>query len=170
MSARYNLRIADRKKNHNFLFHRNQQTGGSINWGPVNPLRRGPITYFSINFQQRNRFYDFYNESVLDGFFNSVKDLFTPAAKGKEYKIQAYFELKNYQRTDFVDIENTRVWLTNVFSGRFFNDFIRNAMEEDILKRIIVNGSSDSSWLNKLFNKLQVIVTDKSNVKNISSS
>ena len=82
------------KKNHNFLFHRNQQTGGSVNRGPVNILRWRPITYFSINFQQHNRFYDFYNESVVDSFFNSVKDLFTPAAKGKEYKIQAYFELK----------------------------------------------------------------------------
>ena len=83
-----------------------------------------------------------------------MKDLFTTAAKGKEYKIQAYFELKNYQRTEFVDIENARVWLTNVFSGRFFNNFIRNAMKEDILKRIILNGSSGSSWLFKRFNKL----------------
>ena len=42
----------------------------------------------------------FYNESIVDSFFNSVKGLFTPAAKGKEYKIQAYFELKNYQRAE----------------------------------------------------------------------
>ena len=99
-----------------------------------------------------------------------MKDLCTPAAKGKKYKIQAYFELKNYQRTEFVDVENTRVWLTNVFSGRFFNDFIRNAMKEDILKRIIVNGSSGSSWLFKKTDKPLVIVTDKSNMKNIFSS
>ena len=136
----------------------------------MNILRRGPITYFSINFQQRNRFYDFNNESVADSVFNSVKDHFAPAVKGKEYKIQGHFELKSYQRTEFVDIENTRVWLTKVFSGRFFNDFIRNAMKEDILKRIIINGSSGSSWLFKRFNELQVIVTDKSNMKNIFSS
>ena len=30
MSARSNLKIADKKK-HNFLFHGNQQTGGSMN-------------------------------------------------------------------------------------------------------------------------------------------
>ena len=57
------------KKNHNFLFHRNQQTEGSINGGLVNFPRRGPITYFSINLQQHNRFYDFYNECVIDSFF-----------------------------------------------------------------------------------------------------
>ena len=31
MSARFNLKIADKKKQHNFLFHGNQQTGGSMN-------------------------------------------------------------------------------------------------------------------------------------------
>ena len=51
MSVRLNLRIADRKKNHNFLFHRHQQTGGAINQQlPVNVLKSGPITYYSINF------------------------------------------------------------------------------------------------------------------------
>ena len=39
------------KKNHNFLFHKNQETGGSINQqGHVNVLRRGPIIYYSINY------------------------------------------------------------------------------------------------------------------------
>ena len=99
-----------------------------------------------------------------------MKDLFKLAGKSKENQIQAYFELKNYQRPEFIDIENTRVWLTNVVIGRFFNDFIRNAMEEDILKKIILSSSSGSSSLFKRFNKLQVIVTDKSNIKNIFSS
>ena len=38
-------------------------------------------------------------------------------------------------------------------------------MKEDILKRTIVNGSSGGSWLFKRFNKLQVVVTNKSNMK-----
>ena len=141
-------------------------------------------------------------------FFNSVKDLFTPAAKGKEYKIQAYFELKNYQWTEFVDCIflschvpisewihtlylpecqgtpcSKQAWyLKFKWLQRGSNpqplkicihwkyNFIRNAMKEDILKRIIVNGSRDSSWLFKRFNKLQVIVADNSNMKNIFSS
>ena len=75
------------------MFHRNQQTGGAINRGPVNILRRDPITYFNINFSQHERFYDFYSENVVDNFLNSVIDVFEPAAKGQE------FETKNYQRT-----------------------------------------------------------------------
>ena len=158
------------KKPHNFLLHRYQQTGGSLNQGPVNVLRHGQITYYSINFQQHNAFYDFYKESVFDKFFKSVKNIFANAEKGKDYKIQSYFELKNYQRTEVVDLGNTRVWLTNVYTGTFFNDFIRNSVKEDILKGVIVNGSTGSSWLCKRFNRLQIIVTNKSSVKNIFAS
>ena len=43
-------------------------------------------------------------------------------------------------------------------------------MNKDVLKRVIINGSTGSSWLFKRFNKLQVIVTDKSVLKNILSS
>ena len=84
--------------------------------------------------------------------------------------MQGYFELKNHQQTEIVELENTRVWLTNVFIGRYFNEFIRSEMKKDILKRVIINGSTGSSWLFKHFNKLQFIVTDKSTFKNVLSS
>ena len=61
--------------------------------------------------------------------------------------MQGYFELKNYQQTEPVELENTRVWLTNVFVGRYFNEFIWHKMKRDILKRVIINGSTGSSWL-----------------------
>ena len=76
--------------------------------------------------------------------------------------MQGYFELKNHQQTEIVELENTRVWLTNVFIGRYFNEFIRSEMKKDILKRVIINGSTGSSWLFKHFNNLQFLVTDKS--------
>ena len=34
-------------------------------------------------------------------------------------------------------------------------------MKKDIRKRVIVNGSTGGSWLFKLFNKISIIVTDK---------
>ena len=83
--------------------------------------------------------------------------------------MQGFIELINYQRTELIEPENTRVWLTNVIVGRYFNEFIRDEMKIYILKRVIVNGSTGSNWLFKHFNKLQVIVTDKTSVKNVSS-
>ena len=149
------------KKNHNFLSHRHQQTGGAFNQQlPVNFLKRGPASYYCINFYQHENFYDFYDEKIVDRFSNSVRGL--SVSRGKELKMQGYFEFKNYQRIEPVELENARVWLTNVFVGRYFNEFIRNEMKKDILKRFIINGSTGSSWLFKLFNKLSVIVTDNS--------
>ena len=34
-----------------------------------------------------------------------------------EMKIQGYFELKKYQKTEIAEMENTRIWLTNVYVG-----------------------------------------------------
>ena len=148
------------------MFHRHQQTGGAISQQlPVNVLKRRPITYYSINFYQHDNFYDFYDEKIVDRFFNSVKELFV--SNSKELKMQGYFELKNYQQTEPAELENTRVWLTNVFTGRYFNDIVRNETKKDILNRVIINGSTGSSWLFKRFNKLQVIVIDKSKLKDI---
>ena len=67
------------------MFHRHQQIGGAINQQlPVNVLKRVPITY-SINFYQHKIFYDFYDEKIIDGFFNSVRNLILSG--GKEFKM-----------------------------------------------------------------------------------
>ena len=57
------------RRNHNFLFHRNQQVSGRLNQPhPINVLRRGPLIYYLINFYQHDNFYGFYNESNVDSF------------------------------------------------------------------------------------------------------
>ena len=81
--------------------------------------------------------------------------------RGLNLKCKGYIEIKNYQQTETIELENIRVWLTNVFIGRCFNQFIRGEMKKDILKRVIVNKLTGSSWVFKRFNKLQVIITDK---------
>ena len=68
-----------------------------------------------------------------------------------------------------VELENTRVWLTNVSVGRYFNEFIRNEMKKDILKRVIINESTEGSWLFKRFNKPQVNLTDNTEQRDILS-
>ena len=156
------------KRNQNFLYHY-RQTGGDINQQlPANILRRGTITYYSINYQQHKNFYDFFDEKIVEIFFNSVKKIFVIDGRD-EFKMQSYAEIKNYEQTEIVELENIRVWLTNVFVGRYSNDFVRGSMKENILKRVIINGSTGRSWLFKRFNKLQVIVTPKTAFKNVMS-
>ena len=83
--------------------------------------------------------------------------------------IQGYVELINYQQTKIVNPENTRVWLTNVFKGCHFNPYIRGEIKKEILKRIIINGATGSSWIFKRFNNLQIIATHETSFKNIMS-
>ena len=75
-------------------------------------------------------------------------------------KIQRYVELINYQQSKIVNLENTRVDVTNVFEGS--HPYIRGrGIKKVILKRVIVNGATGSSWSFEMFNKLQIIVTDE---------
>ena len=74
--------------------------------------------------------------------------------------MQGYFELKNYQQTEIIELENARVWLTNVFVGRYFNEFIRGEMKREILKRVIINGSKAAvGCLNVLINSRLLSLT-----------
>ena len=101
-------------------------------------------------------------------FFHSVQQVFTPT--GSEMKTQRYFELKNYEQTKTAKIENARVWLTNVYGEKYFNRFVRGQIKEDILKTVIINCTTVSTWLFKWFNKFQIIVTDKTSFSNSFSN
>ena len=58
----------------------------------------------------------------------------------------------------FVEVIDERSWLTDVYSCKFFNEFVKSGFKKDILKRIIVNELTGSSWRFKIFNKLSVNV------------
>ena len=61
------------KKNNMFLVHYNQKGGAKANADlPLNVLQRGPITYYSINFNQHKNFYDFCNGDMVDDFLGVV--------------------------------------------------------------------------------------------------
>ena len=53
---------------------------------------------------------------------------------------------------------DTRSWFTNVYRFSHFNEFVRYKFEEEILKRIIQNGQTGSSWHFLRFQSLRVIV------------
>ena len=59
------------KKIHMFFFHYDtkKRFGGSQGSTlPINILKRGSITYFSINFIQHKSFYDFFTSDIVDDF------------------------------------------------------------------------------------------------------
>ena len=115
------------KKKHMFLFHygKHKQMGGNrtqrTSTLPINVLNRGPITHYSINFTQHKNYYDFFSSGIVDAFLESVYEIYQPS---KENKIQGYAEIINQQRGEII-LEDKRVWLTNSFNSKYFNDFVR---------------------------------------------
>ena len=137
------LKHVDKKKYICFFFHygTKKQFGGSQSSTlPINILKRGSITYFSINFIQHTNFYDFFTSDIVDDFLQNVYEVYLP----QENKIHAFFKIINQQRGEVI-LEDNRAWLTNSFNTKHFNTFIRGEIKNEIIKRIIVNGQSGSS-------------------------
>ena len=155
-----------------FLFHygKNKQMGGNrtqrTSTLPINVLNRGPITHYSINFTQHKNYYDFFSSGIVDAFLESVYGIYQPS---KENKIQGYAEIINQQRGEII-LEDKRVWLTNSFNSKYFNDFVRGEIRDEITKKTIVNGQTGSSWHFKRFKRLSVIVVPLANSKELFSN
>ena len=150
-----------------FLFHygKHWQIGGNRGTGTllINVLKREPITYYSINFDQHQNVYDFSTSGVVDAFLESVYETYYPT---KENKFEGYAEIANQQRGEII-LENKRAWLTNSFNSNHFNDFVRGEIRDGITKRIIANGQSGSSWYFKRSDCLTVIVVSQSESKTL---
>ena len=92
------------RKNHMFLLHYNQMGGNRRNQQlPINVLKRGPIKYFSINFNRHKDFYDFFQERIEDDFFDAVYNRFV---SNGQYKVEGYAEIINQQHGDFIIAES----------------------------------------------------------------
>ena len=127
-----------KKKEVMFLFHYGRMGGsrGACQL-PLNVLKRGPITYYTIIYEQHRNFYDFFSDQIVEDCLNSVYSRYNP---DKENKIQDYAEIINQQRGEFIIIANNRVWLANTFTAKYFNDYVKSEIRDDIVKRIIING------------------------------
>ena len=145
------------------------QFGGYRNIIPLNVLKRGKITNYSINFNQHKNFYDFYSTNSVSNFLNVVYQNFKPDQGVKKYKFQGYFELVNQQHT--VDnqgfLTENRNWLKRVFNTGYFNEFARAELFNEITKKVIVNGLTGSSWHFKRYECLNITVVPN-NIKFVS--
>ena len=144
------------KKNHMFLYHYNH-TGGTrrLNELPLNVLRRAQFVYYSVNFDQHKNYYDFFSTDMIDVFLDSVYNSFKPE-QSLLHKFQGYFEIINQQREP--ERTEKKVWLTNVFRFKHFNQFVRGEIKFEIIKSVIANGQTGSSWYFKRFNRINIIV------------
>ena len=65
--------------------------------------------------------------------------------------------------------ESTRVWLTNIYSARYFNNYVKNLIKREIVNRIIFNSLTGSSWHFKRFQRLTLPATSVNDYEKIMS-
>ena len=132
---------------HDFLKHYDE--GKNIIYEkPLNITKVGKITKFEINYQEHSSFYDFYDSvSVVDEFLFNVKNRIKRSKV--EFLIRSGFSLENIQPVlDQYNepLKNSRYWTTDPIQTNSFNDFVYFNLRESILKRVINNGLTGSSW------------------------
>ena len=147
------------------LFYYNQAGDSRMNQElPIDIFRQGPVKYFSINITQHKNCHDFSQESIVDDILEAVYNCFI---LDDRYKIQEYAEKIHQQQSESIASENTRVWLTNFYTAKHFNPYNRSAMKNDILKKIIINAETGTTWVFKRFQRLQIITTSTKNLKSV---
>ena len=55
--------------------------------------------------------------------------------RSNKVKIQASMELMNYQPTEIIELKIRRNWMTDVYTCKFFNEFVRGQIKNDLMKR-----------------------------------
>ena len=97
-----------------------------------------------------NKYRDYYNfegtDQVVDDFLRNVRSRFKP--KGQEL-LKCGFLIENIQQSvqeNLRPIVNTRYCTNEPFKTTYFNYYMFYSLRENILKRVIVNGMSGSSW------------------------
>ena len=137
------------KITHEFLRHYGNGRN-TIEEKPVIITYFGAVEKFDITSQEHSSDFDFYNsESLVDEFLLNVKS----RIKGSNVDsfTRCGFSLENFQLlpTDNKQpLKNSWYWLTEPksFETKSFNDLVFFSIRESILKRVINNGMTSSSW------------------------
>ena len=152
---------------HNFLEHYEFGERKPAEFKSIDIIKNKDITIYQIDFNKHSEEYDFYNShEIVDDFLLNVKTLYKPKNK---VLFKADFSIENIQNASVVspnttDIVSIRCWSSEVYSGIYFNDFIVSEIRLDILKRIINNNLSGSSWHFNRFKHLNLKIIDQENI------
>ena len=128
---------------------------------PLDIIRYPSLTIYQIEYKKYSSHYSFFNsEKCVEEFLQNVKHRFYATSK-KWFKCSFIIEnTQNSTRPNSQPLLNTRYWTTETYDSVYFNDFIFHALKHDILKRVINNNMTGSSWHFKRFVYLVVKILD----------
>ena len=149
---------------HNFLKHYIDGERKPAEFKPIDIIKNQEVTIYQITFEKHSNEYDFFNsDEVVNDFLFNVKRLFKHSNK---VLFKGGFSIENVQNapiisSDIADIKSQRYWSTDVYEGIYFNDFIVSGIRGDILKRVINNNLTGSSWHFYRFKYLNIKVIEE---------
>ena len=136
------------KRSHDFLKHYEKGKNLIDVEKPISITNIGSIKKYEINFREHASFYDFFDPTVLvDEFLSGVKKKIE--RNNRYFLVRCGFSIENIQPVldNYNEpLKNTRYWTTDPMETKSFNDFVYFNVRESILKRIINNGLTGSSW------------------------
>lgn len=123
------------------------------------------MTRYFVSFNEHSDFYNFYNPDKVIDILKLVLCKIYSTKNLNEVKIKATLPIANFQppeQNGFVEITDNRVWFEDVYDCVYFNGFVRENIERNINRRIIVNGQADSGWCFRQLNHITIeISSDK---------
>ena len=118
---------------------------------PIRIAAVGPIKIYGIRFENHSSDYDFFNcEQIVGKFLFIVKNGIQPT------------EYRNIQPSPdgfHQPLRSSKYWSTDPILTKSFNDFVLFTMRDSVLKRVINNGLTGSSWRFNRFNYINIKVT-----------
>ena len=142
------------KAAHDFIKHYDNGKEIPFEGKPLDIIKLPALTIYKIEFKKYKNQYSFFNaEKCVDDFLKNVQNRFR--VTNKKW-LKCSFTIENTQnsiRTNLIPLTNTRYWTTETF-------FILHSLRSDILKRVLVNQMSGSSWYFKRFLSLAVKILD----------
>ena len=117
---------------------------------------------YCISFEEHGEFFYFYNQrEIISEFLIVFEQNVVSSANLKRVRFNCSFTIINRlppSAAGFVELTNFRVWVTNVYEGVYFNEFIKSGIANDAKKIIIFNGLTGSSLRFKIFYRLCISV------------
>ena len=101
------------------------------------------------------------NKALYLIFLTVFENDFIPQPNLSRVRFKCSFTIINCHpapRVGFVEVTNSKVWQTSVYEGVYFNEYVKANLARDILKHVIINGMSGSSWRFKKFDRLCLTV------------
>ena len=149
------------KKQNDFLKHYSEGKEIPFEEKPLDIIKYPGLAIHQIRYKKYCNIYSFDNfAKCVDDFLQNVQQRFH-ATNRKWFKCSLTIQnTQNSIRSDLQPLVNTRYWTTETYDSIYFNDFMLQSLKFDILKRVINNQMSGSSWYFKRFLSLAVKILD----------